>query len=559
MRKTFTTAELTSRLCRPAFRAIEVVARQLGAAVPASTPVEDTLEQGVADEAAGVPARDAAPPSRSSKSAATGVMPTRAEAPSTNPSKRSAALSPIAGKSLPAFAPGAPTRSGTPPQAPQDRGDDSVDSEASAKHAPHPRGVTDPAAAASSDSVALSGGALAPDSPERGPDSIAPQEAPRARIKLDAAPAHRSLEDSAPRSEMNEGLTGSASMPHATESAPTGLSISIKAPTPRPPARQVVRLLRPLAPSAGGSPSVVPGPARSEVPSAAQPLDHHDARALVASERPQGIGDSDGAGSPRTLARADSVPAAAHPDSAQLNARVGSPQSASRPDSAHSGAHVGSSQSTSRPDSAHSGARVGSAQSAPRPDPVHSGARAGSTRFEARPDSPQGAAPAITHSDASPHEPPRDAHSVGSPKPVESMPRPEAPRENTSSPRPVVRLRPPASTPTTTTPPKKRLHFAPPVDDASLPPPHATTQLARQVTQELAPLVTRAEQLSRPPQPPETASRSTPTESAAVRNTFNVNVQVGSDSAANGLDRRTLEDALVDILRETARRHGLEV
>ncbi|WP_342374036.1 hypothetical protein NVS55_21745 [Myxococcus stipitatus] len=117
-----------------------------------------------------------------------------------------------------------------------------------------------------------------------------------------------------------------------------------------------------------------------------------------------------------------------------------------------------------------------------------------------------------------------------------------------------MRLRPP--TPTPNAQPKKRLHFAPPTDETSPLPPNATTQLAQQVSQELAPLVTRAEQLTRQTRASEA---STPTESAAVRNTFNVNVQVGSDNAATGLDRRTLEDALVDILRETARRHGLEV
>ncbi|QSQ15419.1 hypothetical protein [Myxococcus landrumensis] len=152
-----------------------------------------------------------------------------------------------------------------------------------------------------------------------------------------------------------------------------------------------------------------------------------------------------------------------------------------------------------------------------------------------------------------------EAPQARSPIPIALPPRPEAPREHTSAPRPVVRLRPPSSAPATNAQPKKRLHFAPPTDDASPPPPNATTQLAQQVTQELAPLVTRAEQLTRQAQPSETSSRSAPTESAAVRNTFNVNVQVGSDNAATGLDRRTLEDALVDILRETARRHGLEV
>ncbi|WP_164002674.1 hypothetical protein [Pyxidicoccus caerfyrddinensis] len=45
----------------------------------------------------------------------------------------------------------------------------------------------------------------------------------------------------------------------------------------------------------------------------------------------------------------------------------------------------------------------------------------------------------------------------------------------------------------------------------------------------------------------------------AVRNTFNVNVHLDPSGAAPGVDRRALEEALVDILRDTARRHGLEV
>jgi hypothetical protein len=44
-----------------------------------------------------------------------------------------------------------------------------------------------------------------------------------------------------------------------------------------------------------------------------------------------------------------------------------------------------------------------------------------------------------------------------------------------------------------------------------------------------------------------------------VRNTFNVNVHLDPSGAAPGVDRRALEEALVDILRDTARRHGLEV
>jgi hypothetical protein len=59
--------------------------------------------------------------------------------------------------------------------------------------------------------------------------------------------------------------------------------------------------------------------------------------------------------------------------------------------------------------------------------------------------------------------------------------------------------------------------------------------------------------------PPATQGTPASGTGAAVRNTFNVNVHLDPANAQAGLDRRALEDALVDILRETARRHGLEV
>lgn len=44
-----------------------------------------------------------------------------------------------------------------------------------------------------------------------------------------------------------------------------------------------------------------------------------------------------------------------------------------------------------------------------------------------------------------------------------------------------------------------------------------------------------------------------------ARNTFNVNVHLDSGAGNTGTRREELEETLVDILRETARRHGLEV
>ncbi|NTX54784.1 hypothetical protein HUA74_17260 [Myxococcus sp. CA051A] len=126
--------------------------------------------------------------------------------------------------------------------------------------------------------------------------------------------------------------------------------------------------------------------------------------------------------------------------------------------------------------------------------------------------------------------------------------------------------------------PRSRLTFLPPTEAAPVAPPSspeperavppaalATSQVVRQVSQGLTPVLERAQQVTHEALTVERSSRpaSTPAvdsgANAAVRNTFNVNVQLGTETATAGMDRRTLEDALVDILRETARRHGLEV
>lgn len=115
--------------------------------------------------------------------------------------------------------------------------------------------------------------------------------------------------------------------------------------------------------------------------------------------------------------------------------------------------------------------------------------------------------------------------------------------------------------------PERRLTFlpAPEVTDPptlSRPPNPLPARLAEQVTSGVAPVMERAHQLTRAALPPE---RSTRAQSAAappgeaVRNTFNVNVHLDPSGPPSGVDRRTLEEALVDILRDTARRHGLEV
>jgi hypothetical protein len=115
--------------------------------------------------------------------------------------------------------------------------------------------------------------------------------------------------------------------------------------------------------------------------------------------------------------------------------------------------------------------------------------------------------------------------------------------------------------------PERRLTFLPapePTAPPALvrPPSPVAPGLAEQVTSGMAPVLERAHQLTRAAVPPERAmgaqGAATPP-GEAVRNTFNVNVHLEPSGAAPGVDRRALEEALVEILRDTARRHGLEV
>ncbi|NOK17277.1 hypothetical protein, partial [Corallococcus carmarthensis] len=79
--------------------------------------------------------------------------------------------------------------------------------------------------------------------------------------------------------------------------------------------------------------------------------------------------------------------------------------------------------------------------------------------------------------------------------------------------------------------------------------------LTQQVTAGMAPVLAQAQQLTRAAVAPGAALPA----NEAARNTFNVNVHLEPSSASPGLDRHALEEALVDLLRDTARRHGLEV
>ena len=62
-----------------------------------------------------------------------------------------------------------------------------------------------------------------------------------------------------------------------------------------------------------------------------------------------------------------------------------------------------------------------------------------------------------------------------------------------------------------------------------------------------------------PPPGTDTAASADPAGAPRVNNHFHVNVALGSDSAGSGRDPRQLEDALVTLLRDAARRQGLDV
>jgi hypothetical protein len=91
--------------------------------------------------------------------------------------------------------------------------------------------------------------------------------------------------------------------------------------------------------------------------------------------------------------------------------------------------------------------------------------------------------------------------------------------------------------------------------------PRPAVALASRVASGMAPLLDEAHRVSHDALTPEraTAPSGTRPQTAGVQNTFNVNVHLASDEGGTGLDRTALEQVLVEILREAARRNGLEV
>lgn len=180
----------------------------------------------------------------------------------------------------------------------------------------------------------------------------------------------------------------------------------------------------------------------------------------------------------------------------------------------------------------------------------------------------QGARPQQTPSPA-----PAPAASMSLPRPIPLRgPRREGTAATTPTSPPVA----PASPPPETEPsqPRPRLVFLPereaapsPAAEASPTPtslpaargPRPAVALATRVASGMAPLLNEAHRVSHDALIPEPSAPSAPSQATGVQNTFNVNVHLGSDEGGAGLDRTALEQVLVEILREAARRNGLEV
>lgn len=527
MRTSLTTGELTAFLARPAFRALEGVARQLGVRLPAATSVapSETMPAEAASEPApvahgqlatdGTGAGTAAPMSfpRNGMEAGPRTAAPRVEraavtssAPVHEAVAREAPVAPRAELQGPAPA-GVLARAPVPPAATGDA------------HAPPPSTPRGPAPLTASASGPLAG--TFPEAPAPKQEAEAPTRGSRApgaarrvvRLIPPAGVQREAPATAAPASPLASPGAPPVAPPTMGREAPSAPQVSVASHVGEP-VRASIASLAPEVP--GSVKSTVFPPARSttplhqEAPSAhppsLAPASHHEA----ASPAPV---------PPSSLAAAPRHEAA-------------SPAPASPPSLAPASRHEAAPPAQPLP-------------LAPTPAPA--------TAPE------EGAAPA-----ARAPEPSRRVVRLLSPAtPTDSAPVPPgaSPRAAPSG-QPRARLTFASEAPASPTPtaPAPGPQAPAPQRDA------ATLRLGEQVTRGMTPVLEQAHQVThsaltveRASTPPATQNAPASGTGAAVRNTFNVNVHLDPANAQAGLDRRALEDALVDILRETARRHGLEV
>lgn len=505
MRTGLTTRQLTAFLARPAFRALEGVARQLGVQLPAQA--EPT--------------------------------PGEAEAAETAPSTRAS------------LAPGVSRE-----------------------------GVEGPGGGAGS---ATGGTApLAPSVPGRDVPS-ARTGTPVASSSRSPAPVAATADDVRPRTGALEAQAGNAVRPGpAAPAAPAEGAIHFGVTSPTPGWDEGARSAAPLpvtatAPVRSGAPGILPGGAPRQPPAP------EDTRAQIPSETVEPAPLMEGASDPALPVAPRGGPEPRRgtraPGEARHVVRLRSPPYIGIGHEVP-GTGVAAPRGTAP-------ARLPASQ-VPASPPAPAVSETGRAWGPSEAETALTPLPAALHDGAPSATPPvAPREEPAAPAPVRRVVRllppatpPGAPRPTASTPADAPHAaRPEASAPGATSPSRARprLTFTsePPASAphaevvAQAPAPQrdaATARLGEQVTRGMTPVWEQAHQLTQPalsvartsplPPPPGTPA---PPQGAAVRNTFNVNVHVDPGNAQPGLDRRSLEDALVDILRETARRHGLEV
>lgn len=101
--------------------------------------------------------------------------------------------------------------------------------------------------------------------------------------------------------------------------------------------------------------------------------------------------------------------------------------------------------------------------------------------------------------------------------------------------------------------------FAAPHPSNAVPPDKDSQAAARRFAATVEPSLEQAYRLSQARLDTARLATTEAESSSLVRNTFNVTVALAADNANAALDPATLEDALTDVLRAAARRHGLEL
>lgn len=490
MRKTFTTAQLTAFLSRPALLALEGVARQLGVKLPPEPEARreelsapSPAVEGAANESpAGTPRGIDGRPKGSPEVTRAEARPVMASTPAPGPEARALFVETPGASPVQERAPASPTAS-------QD-----------GANAPTSEGLRAPGT---------------PSMPAR-PGASGPRTV---RVIRPASPGGDAnpLPPAAPRAAVSTPLPseGSASAPARDAGS---------AASSPPPDRRVIRLL----PSKPASPSSMPERAEAtrDATSAVPPrTDAHSGTPAMAAPRRRLTFSPEGG------SLTDAAPGPGSPT--QATTGMGAPPLAGTASPGLAAPAVGASTAEGTPWFGLTQPTLGASTPA-------TAASAGSV-----PQASRAAPPSFDLPRLEPSTPTVERTHLDPRAGVPSL----APGSTDTPALDLSRPAPRASAP---------IDIAPRVERAT-PRQQATMgHFTEKVTSGLTPVWEQAQGATHAALPVERVTTSS-AQGAAVRNTFNVNVHLDSSEAPAGMDRRSLEDALVDILRETARRHGLEV